>query len=204
MPCVNWIEEIQFASVQKVSPVIHSKIAVRILILNALVFFFTLCEPNSLENFSIQQSQKVMIAIQMFAVKTVDVALSTIHQFASVCQNSKVVHRPCHVNHQKMLAQYHNADQTRNAHAYRMESRNARVCQVISKARTRFAVALSQRAPANHSHAVSELLVMLHEAQFAIAPKEPLEIHTDNANHQLLSKNCANQEFVDVSNRFDH
>ena len=145
-----------------------------------------------------------MSAIQMFVVITVDVALSTTHQFASVCPNSKEVHQPCHVNHQKMLAQSHHADQTHNAHASRMESPNAHVCQVTSKARTQFAVALNQRALVNHSHAVLAHLVMLHEIQFAIAQKERLAIHSDNANHQLLSKNCANQEFVDVSKRFDH
>lgn len=113
-----------------------------------------------------------MSAVQMFAVKTVDAALSTIHQFASVCRNSKEVHQPCHVNHQKMLAQSHHADQIHNAHVYRMESLNAHVCQVTSKVLTRFAVASNQEALVNHSHAVSELLVMLHEIQFVIAQKE--------------------------------
>lgn len=145
-----------------------------------------------------------MSAIQMFAVITVVVALSTILQFASVCQNSKEVHQPCHVNHQKMLVQSHHVDQIHNVHDYRMESPNVHVCQVTLKARTQFVVALNRRALANHSHAVSELLVMLRVVQFATVQKEQLAIHSDNANHQLLSKNCANQEYVDVSKRFDH
>lgn len=139
-----------------------------------------------------------MNAVQMCVVITAAVVLLTIHQFASVYQNMKEIHRLCHVNHQKMLVQFHLVDQIHNVLDWRMESLSAHVYQVLLKARTQFVVALNREVLANHSHAALELHVMLHVAQFALAQKEQLEIHLDNVHHRLLLKNFANRDHAEV------
>lgn len=144
-----------------------------------------------------------MNANLMFVVNTAAVVLSTIHQFASVYQNMKEIHRLCHVNHQKMLAQFHLADQIHNVLVWQLELLNAHVYQVLLKARTQFVVALNQRVLANHSHAALEHHVMLHVAQFALVQKEQLEIHLDNVHHQLLLKNFANRDHAEVRHTLD-
>jgi len=169
MPCVNWIEVIQFASVQRVSQEIHSRIAF----------------------------QKVMNAIQMFVVKTVVVVLLTIRQFVSAYRNMKEIHQLCHVNHQKMHAQYHLADQTHNVLDCQMESLSVHVYQVLSKVRIRFVVVLNRKALVNHSHVDWELLAMSRVVQIATVQKELLVIHSDNAYHQKLQKNFADQVHAD-------
>lgn len=140
-----------------------------------------------------------MNVIQMFAVPIVAVVLSTIHQFASVCQNTKAIHRPYHVNHQKMHAQYQLVDQILNVHVLPMELQNVHVYRVSLKARTQFVAVLNRRAPVNRSHADLVLLVMFLEVKFAIVLKEPLVIHSNNVHHHLSSKNFANQVPVEVS-----
>lgn len=136
---------------------------------------------------------------QMYVVQTVAVVSFKTHQFVSVCQNTKVTHRARHVNHQKMLVLFQPAVQIRNAHVSLMELPSARVYLVTSKVQIRCEDALSQEAHANHSHADWEHRVMLHADQFAIAPKELLEIHSNNVAVQLLLENCANQAHVEVS-----
>lgn len=110
----------------------------------------------------------------------------------------KEVHQLCHVNHQKMLAQFHRVDQIHNVHVYPMELLNVHVCQVSLKVRILFAVVLNREVLVNHSLAVLELLVMLHEVKFAIAQKELLEIHSDNVARQLSLENCVNQDHAEV------
>lgn len=140
-----------------------------------------------------------MNAIQMFAVQIVVAVLFKIHQSASVCLNMKVIHRMCHVNHQKMLAQYQLVDQILNAHVSPMELQNAHAYPVLSKVQTQFVAVLNQRAPVNHSHVDTVLHVMSHEVQFVIVQKEQLEIHSSNVHHQLSLKSFVNQDHVVVS-----
>lgn len=136
---------------------------------------------------------------QMFADRTAAVALSTAHQFVSVYRNTKEIHQAYHANHQRTLVQFRLVDQTRNALVSAMELLNAHVFQVSLKVRIRFVAVSNQKVLANHSHAVLEHLVMLHEIQFAIVQNRPLEIHSENVAHQLLRKNCVDRAHVEVN-----
>lgn len=140
-----------------------------------------------------------MSAIQMFVVKIAAVVLSTIHQFASVCQNTKVIRHKCHVNHQKMHVQYRLADQTHNVLACQMELPSVHAYQDLLKVRTQFVVALNRRVLVNHSHVVWEHLVMLLVAQLVIVQKELLAIHSDNVHYQIFQKSFADLDHADVS-----
>lgn len=147
-------------------------------------------------SFSKLKFQKVTNATRIHADQIVVVASSMTHRSASVCQNSRELHRWHRVKYRQIHAIHRRAVLTHSARAWVTDLLSVHVCTATSKARIRFVVAWSQEIHANQTHAVMVHRAMSHEIQFASAPKVSSAIHSANAICRQSCPNCVVQDRV--------
>ena len=121
-----------------------------------------------------------MNAHQILAARIAVVARSTEIQHVSVCPNLKDRLPMCHVNHHRIHAIHHHADQTPNVLSCRMVSPNVRACMATLRVQIRFVAVSSRKIHANQIRVVLAHLVMPPEVRYVTVPSQQLEIHSEN------------------------